>query len=873
MNLLPPDVISFDNFVLSLRERTLSENGQPVRIGSRALDILFALVEREGELVTRAELMAKVWPDTTVDENALRVHLSGLRKALGEKPDTNRFILNEAGRGYRFIGKIRQIASSEASASSDNPPQPEVHLPKNLGRVIGREEITSGLVKLLDERRFLTIVGPGGIGKTTVAIAVAQDYAARHRTSAYFIDLAPLSDPALVTTALATQLGLAASVTGVEQAILNCLRSERALLLFDNCEHLVEAVAALTETILQGAPDLVLLVTSREPLRAEAEWVFRLPSLEAPVEDVKTAQDAIRYSAVQLFCERAKASYHEFELLDADVSAVKRICRQLDGIPLAIEMAAARMDSLDASDIAARLDDRFSLLTKGRRTALPRQKTLRATLEWSHDFLSDRERSVFRSLSVFRTYFQLDAVIPVSGLPEAEAMETLTGLVSKSLVTMDRNGRSSLYRLLDTTRFYAEERLIESGEESRVRHAHAVHTLALFTADRVAWDGNDPRQSLAQHGWRVDDLRAALDWCFANGGDARLGVELASASAALWFHLSLPDEYLSLLRRAIRAVEGTDIAGTHAEAEVMAAYGHALWHIEGPGEEMKEAFLRAMEVARACEDEPGVLRAAWGLWAQAILTGDYARSLSLAENFKVPAYETGEVAHILTADHMLALSHHFMGHQAEALKMLHQVIAGDQTPDRTNHTNHAQVDGKTAVLSLLMRILWLQGAYDVAVQTALDCAAHVKDLCHDLTTCYGLAIGCIPVAIWAGKPDLAAEWNAMLAETTARKGMRHWEIWAVGFDAGLGKKQMLPIDATAMQMEVFATLGARVPNDWLHNRLTGEQESWCAPEMMRLLALSGRETSKALEAAQELAQTQGASFWGSRLDGKSEGRN
>jgi hypothetical protein len=438
---------------------------------------------------------------------------------------------------------------------------------------------------------------------------------------------------------------------------------------------------------------------------------------------------------------------------------------------------------------------------------------------------------------------------------------------------MDRNGRLSLYRLLDTTRFYAEERLIESGEESRVRHAHAAHTLALFTADRVAWDGNDPRQSLAKHGWRVDDLRAALDWCFSAGGDARLGVELATASAALWFHLSLPDEYLSLLRRAINAVEGTDIAGTQAEAELMAAYGHTLWHIEGPGEEMKEAFLRAMEVAKACEDEPGVLRAAWGLWAQAILAGDYARSLSLAENFKIPAYETGEVAHILTADHMLALSHHFMGHQAEALKMLHQVIAGDQTPDRTNHTNHAQVDGKTAVLSLLMRILWLQGAYDVALQTALDCAAHVKELRHDLTTCYGLAIGCIPVALWAGKPDFAAEWNAMLAETTARKGMRHWAIWAVGFDAGLGKKQMLPIDATAMQMEVFATLGAPVPDDWLHNRLTGEQESWCAPEMMRLLALSERETSKALEAAQELAQTQGASFWGSRLDGKSEGRN
>lgn len=862
------DVILFDDFELSLRTRTLSQNGQPVRIGSRALDILVALLERPGELVTRAELMSAVWPDTTVDENALRVHLSALRKALGERQETAPFILNEAGRGYRFIAETRQHGqAADAPLPPASSPEPEIHLPKNLVRVIGRDDILEGLVELLNERRFLTVAGPGGIGKTTAAIAVAQAYASRHGSSAYFIDLAPLSDPGLVTTALASQLGLAASMLGVEQAILNRLRGERALLLFDNCEHLVDAVATLTETLLQALPDIVLLVTSREPLMAEAEWVFRLPSLDAPLDEVVKADDAIRYSAVELFCERAKASYHEYRLSDADVDAVKRICQQLDGIPLAIEMAAARMDTLDAVDIAARLNDRLSLLTKGRRTALPRQKTLRATLEWSHDFLSEQERAVFRSLSAFRSYFQLDAVIPISGLPEAEATETLAALVSKSLVTVDRNGRSSLYRLLDTTRFYAEERLLESGEESRVRHAHAAYTLALFTADRVAWDGNDPKRSLAQHGWRVDDLRAAIDWCFSPGGNAALGLELATASAPLWFHLSLPDEYLSILRRAIGAVKGTEIADTQAEAELMAAYGHALWHTEGPRDEMKAAFQRAMDVARTRNDEPALLRAAWGLWAQAILAGDYALSLSLAEDFKTPAYETGETAHILTADHMLALSHHFMGHQDEALRLLYQVIAGDQTPDRSNHTNHAQVDGKTAVLSLLMRILWLKGDYDAALQTALDCAAHVKDLHHDLTTCYGLAIGCVPVALWAGKMDLAAEWNHMLAQTTARKGMRHWEIWSVGFKIAMGERHVLPADATAMQMEVFATIGAPILPEWLENRLQTEKESWCAPEMMRLLATSGGRSEPSLDAAWTLAEAQGAAYWESRIGG------
>lgn len=837
MQNIADDIVRFDGFELSLRTRSLSEDGQTVRIGSRALEILVALLEQPGELVTRADLMARVWPDTTVDENALRVHLSSLRKALGQKQDTDRYIRNEAGRGYRFVGQIDQAAPSPPLAVTPPVARPgDTRLPRNLVRVIGRDEAVDGLVTLLEERRFLTIAGPGGIGKTTAAIAVAQAYASARDVAAYFIDLAPLSDPSLVTTAVATQLGLAASVAGVEEAIIGHLRSQPALLLFDNCEHLIESVAKLAEAILQGVAEISLLATSREPLRAEGEWVFRLPALETPGQGVATTEEAIRYSAVQLFCERANASYHEFTLAESDVAAVTRICQQLDGIPLAIEMAAARMDMLDASEIAARLNDRFSLLTRGRRTALPRQKTLRATLEWSHDFLSEQERAVFRSLAVFRSYFELDSVVSVSGLAEIDTMDTLTALVSKSLVTMDRSGRSSLYRLLDTTRFFAEEKLLESGQDIKTRDAHAAHTLHLFSADRVAWDGNDPQQSLAQNGWRVDDLRAALDWSLSTQGIPQVGVELATASAPLWFHLSLPDEYLSILRRSVKAVAGTDMAGSAAEGELMAALGHALWHIEGPGAEMKGAFQRAMDVATEGNDQAGELRASWGLWAQAILAGDYRSSLLLAEGFKKPAYLTGETAHILTADHMLALSNHFLGNQDIALDLLNQVIAGDKTPDRDNHTNHAQVDGKTAVLSLLMRILWLKGEKDAALKTAQDCAVHVASLRHDLTTCYGLAIGCIPVALWADRPDLAMAWNDILAETAARKGMRYWQAWAVGFDCALGRLREMPINATAMQFEVFATVGVDVDESWVRERLASENRTWARASLSRHLA-------------------------------------
>lgn len=835
------DILLFDDFALSLQKRTLTQGGKPVRIGSRALEILVALVERPGELVTRAELMIRVWPDTTVDENALRVHLSGLRKALGDRQDAGRLILNEAGRGYRFVGAISGAAGSPPprAPSPDLSDASETRLPQNLGRVIGRDEIVEGLTDLLEERRFLTIVGPGGIGKTTVAIAIARSYVSTRGAAAYFVDLAPLSDPALVVSALASQLGLSASVAGVEDAIVATLRSERVLLLFDNCEHLVDPVASLAEKLLQRVPDITLLLTSREPLRAEAEWVYRLPALEAPGDEVVAAVEAIRYSAVELFCERAKASYHDFVLSDADVVAVNKICKQLDGIPLALEMAAARMDTLGATEIAARLGDRFLLLTKGRRTALPRQKTLRATLEWSHDFLEDAERAVFRSLSVFRSFFELEAVVAVSGLEETEAMDVLTALVSKSLVAMDRSGRSSLYRLLDTTRHYAEDKLIDSGQETNARRAHASHTLRLFCEDQVAWDGNDHRRSLVQHGWRVDDLRAALDWALSPAGDSEIGVRLATASAPLWFHLSLPDEYLSILRRAIRAVAGSELEGSNAECELMAAFGHALWHVEGPNEEMRRAFVRAMEIASQNGDGEGELRGCWGLWAQAILAGSYQSSLLLAERFSEPAYRTGEIHHIQTADHMLALSRHFLGDQDVARKFLNKVISGDQSEERTNHTNHAQVDGKTAVLSLLMRILWLKGDRETALQIASECADHVRELKHDLTTSYGLAIGCIPVAFWAGRLDLARRWTEVLSATTARRGLRHWHIWATGFEGILGRWTRTPQDTSAMQLETFAMMGAPINREWIRDRLKSEPATWCSSELASLLGPGG----------------------------------
>ncbi|MFB9949112.1 winged helix-turn-helix domain-containing protein [Rhizobium puerariae] len=872
------DIYSFQGFTLSAPQRALYEGSQPIRLGTRALEILLLLVSRAGELVSKEELMARAWPDTTVDENALRVHLSAVRKALGETSGgVSRFILNETGRGYRFVAKVVRNPVS-ASPQETGRASPPLYLPSNLSRMIGRDEIVAGLVALFPERRLLTIAGPGGIGKTTVALAVAHAMASSSSIRVCFVDLAPLSDPALVAGALASQLGLAVSSGAPEQAVLAALRGEPVLLVLDNCEHLIDVVATLTESILQGAPDVMLLVTSREPLRADGEWVYRLPTLQVPSPAAKiSVEEALAFPAVQLFCEKAVASSDSFVFTDDEVLPVIDICNRLDGMPLAIEMAAARMDILDVRDLALRLDDRFALLTRGRRTALPRQQTLRATLDWSHDLLGEREKAVFRKLSVFRSSFPLESAVAVCtgpDLSEADVFDALTALVAKSLVTMDRRDRTVLYRLLDTTRFYAADKLALSGEQGEAFRRHAIHCVNLFADPTASWDGKDPRQWLAIHSWRVDDLRTAFDWAFSAHGDPAIGLALVVASAPLWFHLSLPNEYLAIARRAKKVIAGTDLEGSVAELELMASFGHALWHTSGPVGDMDDAFRRSMEIAEAQQLEAHGLRAVWGLWACNILAGNYAESLTLARAFEAPAYKSGDLANIQTADHMLALSHHFMGDQKRALDLLNRVIAGDEAPARANHTNHAQVDGRTATLALLMRILWLTGHADRALQVARDCAADVLSLDHDLSICYGLAIGCIPVAIWTGELDLARGLNVHLAERTKRRGLRHWQIWADGFEIALGSHRSLPGDGSGMQDETFATLSPRTVGGNALARLARERDLWCAPELMRLKAEELLETGAEaaaenaeakLREALDLAGRQGALAWGLRI--------
>ena len=558
-------IASFGPFRLHATERLLEMNGTPLKIGSRALDILITLLEHAPEVVSKRDLIRRVWGQLVVDEVSLRVHVAALRKRLGDGDSSVSYVTNIPGRGYCFTG---EVSWAEAQATPRKARTTASQLPREPLLMVGRDDAVRELTALLKKQRFVSIVGAGGIGKTTIALTLAHRMLREFQGAVHFLDLGAVEDARLLASLLASQLGLVTVSDQPLPVILTHLREQRMLLVFDSCEHLIETVAALTENIFRDAPQVHILVTSREALRAEGEQVHHLPPLECPPHtESLTAAQALGFPAVQLFVKQVAHSGHAFELTDADAPIVAEICRRLDGIALALELAASRVGVHGVRGTASLLDKQFRLLWRGRRTALPRHQTLSATLDWSYNLLSRTEQLVLRRLAVFVGGFSLEAALDVAAesLDPAELTETLATLVDKSLVTSD--GTTAMrYRLLDTTRAYAWQKLTESGEDLKIlrRHCeHMIHALEQFGA--TIWALPSP-ESIDFFVSNLSNLRAALEWSFSDQGDSGLGAKLAGASASLFFQADLMPECAAWTERAVGALD-TLSKGTRLELE------------------------------------------------------------------------------------------------------------------------------------------------------------------------------------------------------------------------------------------------------------------------------------------------------------------
>jgi predicted ATPase/DNA-binding winged helix-turn-helix (wHTH) protein len=782
--------ICFGPFRLLAGQHLLLEGDRPLRLGSRALDLLTALVERRGELVSKDELIARVWPDTFVEEGNLKVHVAALRRALGDGQAGNRYVANVPGRGYCFVAPISLAESPRPSTPhAAAAVEPAHNLPPRLTRMVGRAEVVDALVDQLPRRRFITVVGPGGIGKTTVALAVATGRSASYEDGVRFVDLAPLTDPHLVPSALASVLGAAIRSENPTPGLIAFLRDKQMLLVLDSCEHVVEAAAALAVEVLKGVPGVHILATSREPLAVQGERVHRLSPLAIPpVSAGLSAAEALTFPAVQLFVERAAASLDGFELSDADAPIVADICRRLDGMALAIELAAARVDAFGVSGLAALLDDRFRLLMRGRRTELPRHQTLTAALDWSYEALPETERMILRHLAVFVGDFTLEAANAVTQAAEIagfDVVDCIANLVAKSLVTADVDAAILHYRLLNTTRAYALEKLTASGELEQFARRHAEYYRGLFERVEAEWETRPTAEWLADYGRQIDNVRAALDWAFSPNGDTAIGVALTVAAVPLWIQFSLLDECRRRVEQALAGLGREPARSTRRHMQLFAALGVALLHKAGPGPEVRAAYAAVLEIAQTLDDTDYQLRALWGLWVCHINAGEYRSTLAFAERFCGLAAGKADPAERLIGDRMVGNALYYLGEQSKARPYIERMLRGYVAPSRRSHIVRFQFDQCVAAHMILARILWEQGFPDQAVRAAQTSVKDAQATDHALSLCISLAVGMCPVALATGDLEEAERSVALLLDHSTRHALTYWHAWSDAFKGEL----------------------------------------------------------------------------------------
>jgi predicted ATPase/DNA-binding winged helix-turn-helix (wHTH) protein len=874
------DRLRFGEFELAPVARALWRSGEPVKLGSRALDILIILASRPGQVLSKDDLTKRVWRRAFVDETALRVGVSAVRKALG--PDGDRYIATVPGRGYCFVLGVQMTPAKPTLNASDLGRLKPQRLPAQMTRVVGRDEVIAALAAEAARRRLMSLAGPGGIGKTTVAIAVA-DRLRKIFEAVAFVDLAPIKNARQMSAATAAALGLNLrprenSVDGIAAAI----EDRHVLIVLDNCEHVVDLAAAFVEALLNAAPSATILATTRERLRLAGEWVHQLSPLDAPPQcSTLSAHEARRYPAVEMFEDRAAFALGGYQISDRDAPYVAEICRRLDGVALAIELAAGRLAGLGVQGVASSLEDCFSILTNGRRTALPRHQTLRAALDWSYQLLSSEDQAALRRLSVFNGGFTREDAAFAMTVRLSEADGRLTNLLDKSLVVARPEGGTFRYRLLDTTRAYAQDKLEEGGEAVLLRRRHAQRFLDVC---RAAAPDDEGQSSLRQ---ATADIRAALDWSPVRGGDLALGVDLASAATPVFLRLSLLREHKEYLDLALGCTSSSAVgpapiaeAALRSEMALRTAVAQADHYTRGSEAAPERQLRRAREIACALGDKAHELKVLWMLYGQAGNVGNYRQALLYARMFEDAARGSADPAAQSRTNRILARALGDLGRHRRAHEYVEQALRSHRPTTPRTALHAYEIDDRIAGRAILARTLWLRGYPDDAKTEAEQCVVEALRVGHEQSTCWAIAFNICPVAIWRGDFHRAEALADLLIERSQRV-FEHYHNLGLLYRQFLNGAMLAPGQAKAdrcsgvkgkvsAQADLFATFdGALAGADTLA-RAEADDEIWCAPEVLRawahrLVSTGDDGTESEAEAmllhSFELARRQDAKAW------------
>jgi len=857
-------VFSFGPFRLYPKRQQLLLGDQPVKLGGRSFELLHLLVQRSGQLVRKAELIAAAWPDVYVHYSNLKVNMSSLRRSLGDVQTAPIYIATIAGHGYRFVAPVQTTISDRADQGVPERSQDVSGLPAQRD-IVGREDDVANVMAELRDKHHVTLVGAGGIGKTTIAIAVARALERHYPDGVCFIDLSIIDDPSLVPIALAAALGLRGNPGDTLSAILDYVRQRRMLVILDNCEHVLPAVTIFARGLASDSGSTKLLATSREPLETPAEHIIWIDPLACPdVVDTITSEQALSFPAVELFVRRA-SEWIGYELVDSDCAAITQICHALDGLPLAIELVAAKMEHYAPNELLAILDEHASFQNPHLGDTTPRHETLLATIDWSFRLLSQNEAMVFQLTSVFADAFELDdigAIAAVARLKPVQVAAGLGGLVIKSLVTAQVSGAGLSYKLLDSTRRYAAARRQESSIDKPALHCHARRILTLLKRSEDECESSEGHDWLTRYRGRLADLRAALSWAFGHGNEKGLGIELTAAAIPLWSEMSLLSEsqqWVALALEAADTVPCDDIL----KVKLACSRAWGLFYARKLGNENEEAWLAAISYARSANNSDYQMRALLGLSYYLLQIGQVDKAIERLEEINALRQIHPDWAGTADVDRALAWTKAHAGHLTWSWDVLSRQAKIYSQPDRRTRIAELDVDHYISTRFYLPMIAWLNGRVDYAASAAKEAVVASANAGHLVSQANALGLGALPVSLYNGDLDALENYTEQLQSILGREHIARWVpvqrfFAAVVRDLNGNQEAVIAMrDAVneLMECRYFARIGMYLAHlaDVLSCRgmiaeaqetiamairhQEQQRERWCRPEIQRIQAL------------------------------------
>ncbi|MDM0015314.1 hypothetical protein QTH87_22920 [Variovorax sp. J22P168] len=748
-------------------------------------------------------------------------------------------------------------------------------------RVVGRREVIDLLHQEVLRSRLVSIVGAGGVGKTTVAISVAERAIGAFLDGVWLVDFAPLRDPSLVPNAIANATGLVVHSASILSALCRFVRERRMLLVLDNCEHMVSAIATCVGQLLREAPGVHALTTSRAALRMDGEQVHRLEGLASPADSTDlTAKHALAYPAIDLFVDRATDRLESFVLDDADAPAVADICRSLDGIALAIELAAMRVDVFGVKGLQKQLDDRFRLLA-GRRAGLERHRTLAATLDWSYGLLPESEARLLRDVSVFTGAFRLSGASAVAVSTPSETASKLAELGANSLLSVETDALGASYRLLESTRAYCLEKLVAAGEDSQIRLRHAEYVCTALERAASEWGQQPSRVWGAAYGAYLDDFRSALAWTISNSAHRRLQIRLTAAGTLLWNHFSLTDESRTHLARAIAELGEAGSEGTAVEMNLQFALAGAILYTCGIVSEARLAMRRALQISEQLDDVDFRLRCLRLIGAYELFNGEHDAGIRTLETFQSIAAVEDPSASAEGETH-LCLGEMFVGRLQSARKRMERLHAQHSQDFNDARFARFQYSNSVNILVVLSHVQAMTGLPETAARTAEKILEYGRQASHELSLSIALVYNTL-LYFWLGREEDCSRHAEMLDEHVERHGIMTWRpivTFCRGAIAAIGQPGHADgIDRLRRSVVEFRAIGhmARLPfymavlghalakqsrfqeaEATIHEALelaALQNEKWCLPEILRIQAFVAHDQARHEEAELLLLQS------------------